>query len=203
MLLNNIENKVKLLTTFVIVVCVCCTAVSAFSILAASYLVVDGNKKIFEITAMPATDLSLESSEISEAEIYSHIETFHGYFFNLVPDNKSIESSRVQFMYRADESALAQYNTLKEMGLYKNIASSGTFLNVFPDSINLNHEKMEFDFYGRLRVENKKGIEMRNLVTTGSLRRVPKTINNPHGLLIYNWRITNNDQLHYQSKSNL
>ena len=43
---------------------------------------------------------------------------------------------------------------------------------------------------------------MRELVTEGALKRVPRTENNPHGLLIVNWRTILNKDLDQRTKSN-
>ena len=47
---------------------------------------------------------------------------------------------------------------------------------------------MEFMYYGKQRIERRTSILTRELVTAGQLKRVPRTDNNPHGLLITNWR---------------
>lgn len=45
-------------------------------------------------------------------------------------------------------------------------------------------------------------ILMRELVTEGALKRVPRTENNPHGLLIVNWRTILNKDLDQRTKPN-
>lgn len=53
---------------------------------------------------------------------------------------------------------------------------------------------MSFIYYGRQRIERRTSVLMRELVTEGFVKRVPRTENNPHGLLIVNWRtILNKD----------
>ena len=42
----------------------------------------------------------------------------------------------------------------------------------------------------------------RELVTAGQLKRVPRTDNNPHGLLIVNWRTLLNKDIDQKTKSN-
>jgi hypothetical protein len=39
-------------------------------------------------------------------------------------------------------------------------------------------------------------------VTEGSVKRVPRTENNPHGLLIVNWRTIINKDIDQRTKSN-
>ena len=52
-----------------------------------------------------------------------------------------------------------------------------------------------------LSEEEKKRL-MRELVTAGQLKRVPRTDNNPHGLLIVNWRTLLNKDIEQKTKSN-
>ena len=77
---------------------------------------------------------------------------------------------------------------LKEKGFYSNIMGTSAVFSIFCDSIKFNEETLEFTYYGRQRIERRTSILMRELVTAGQLKRVPRTDNNPHGLLITNWR---------------
>ena len=52
------------------------------------------------------------------------------------------------------------------------------------------------------RIERRSNILMRELVTAGQLKRVPRTENNPHGLLIVNWRTLLNKDIEQKTKSN-
>lgn len=66
----------------------------------------------------------------------------------------------------------------------------------------LRKKNMEFTYYGRQRIERRSNILMRELVTAGQLKRVPRTDNNPHGLLIVNWRTLLNKDIEQKTKSN-
>lgn len=135
-------------------------------------------------------------------EINRYMEIFHHYFFTLAPDDKYIRYSMEKAMYLVDETGLAQYNTLKEKGFYNNIMGTSAVFSIFCDSIKFNKEKMEFTYYGRQRIERRSNILMRELVTAGQVKRVPRTENNPHGLLITNWRTLLNKDIEQKSKSN-
>ena len=54
----------------------------------------------------------------------------------------------------------------------------------------------------RQRIERRSNILMRELVTAGQLKRVPRTENNPHGLLIVNWRTLLNKDIEQKTKIN-
>ena len=61
---------------------------------------------------------------------------------------------------------------------------------------------MEFMYYGQQRIERRTSILTRELVTAGQLKRVPRTDNNPHGLLITNWRTLMNKDIEQKNKMN-
>ena len=140
--------------------------------------------------------------ETLDVEAKSHVEMFHHYFFTLAPDDKYIKYSMEKAMYLVDETGLAQYNTLKEKGFYSNILGTSAVFSIFCDSIKFNKEKMEFTYYGRQRIERRSNILTRELVTAGQLKRVPRTDNNPHGLLIVNWRTLINKDIEQKTKNN-
>ena len=120
---------------------------------------------------------------------------FHHYFFTLAPDDKYIRYTMEKAMYLVDETGLAQYNTLKEKGFYSNILGTSAVFSIFCDSIRFDAAKMEFTYYGRQRIERRSNI-------AGQLKRVPRTENNPHGLLIVNWRTLLNKDIEQKTKNN-
>ena len=121
--------------------------------------------------------------------------------WKLAPDDKYITYTMDKAMYLVDETGLAQYNALKEKGFYANIMGTSAITCIYCDSINFNKETMEFKYYGRQRIERRTNILIRQLITEGKLKRVPRTENNPHGLLITNWRTLLNKDLESRAKS--
>ena len=134
--------------------------------------------------------------------IHRYMENFHHLFFTLAPDDKYIKYTMDKAMYLVDETGLAQYNTLKERGFYNNIMGTSAVFSIYCDSINFDPQKMEFKYYGRQRIERRTSILTRELVTAGQLKRVPRTDNNPHGLLIVNWRTLLNKDIEQKTKNN-
>lgn len=203
MVIKNLENKVKLVTIVCVAVVVGCIIISLSSIMAATRMVMDSQKKIYVLDGnVPILVSRTTMEETLDVEARSHVEMFHHYFFTLAPDDKYINYTMEKAMYLVDESGLAQYNTLKEKGFYSNIMGSSAVFSIFCDSIRLDMDKMEFTYYGRQRIERRSNILMRELVTAGSLKRVPRTDNNPHGLLIMNWRTLLNRDIEQKNKSN-
>lgn len=203
MVIKNLENKIKLVTIICTCVIVGCVIISVSSIMAATSMVVDAQKKIYVLDGnVPILVNRTTMEETLDVEAKSHVEMFHHYFFTMAPDDKYIKYTIEKAMYLVDESGLAQYNTLKEKGFYSNIMGSSAVFSIFCDSINIDTEKMEFTYYGRQRIERRSNILMRELVTAGTLKRVPRTDNNPHGLLITNWRTLLNKDIEQKNKSN-
>ena len=200
--LKKLENKIKLviITSLFLTGCV---VISLGSLFVARGMVADAHKKIYVLDGtVPILVKQTTMDETFEVEAKSHVEMFHNLFFTLAPDDKYIDYTIKKAMYLIDESGLAQYNALKEKGFYNNIIGTSTICSIFCDSIKLDKQKMAFTYYGRQRIERRTSILMRQLVTAGSLRRVPRTENNPHGFIIFGWRTLVNKDLSENQKTN-
>lgn len=203
MVIKNLENKIKLVTIVCCVFLAGCMVISMSSIWTARSMVADAQKKIYVLDGtVPVLVERTTMDETLDVEAKSHIERFHHLFFTLAPDDKYIKYTMDKAMYLVDETGLAQYNTLKEKGFYNNIMGTSAVFSIYCDSINFDPQKMEFKYYGRQRIERRTSILTRELVTAGQLKRVPRTDNNPHGLLIVNWRTLLNKDIEQKTKNN-
>lgn len=202
MVIKNLENKIKLVTIVCCVFLAGCVVISMSSIWTARSMVADAQKKIYVLDGtVPVLVERTTMDETLDVEAKSHIERFHHLFFTLAPDDKYIKYTMDKAMYLVDETGLAQYNTLKEKGFYNNIMGTSAVFSIYCDSINFDPQKMEFKYYGRQRIERRTSILTRELVTAGQLKRVPRTDNNPHGLLIVNWRTLLNKDIEQKTKN--
>lgn len=200
--LKNVENKIKLVLVISILFLIGCIIVSLGSIIIAKGMVEDAHKKVYVLDGtVPILVKQTTMEETLGVEAKSDIEMFHQFFFTLAPDDKYIKYTMEKAMYLVDETGMAQYNALKEKGFYNNIIGTSTVCSIYCDSIKLNTDSLTFVYYGRQRIERRTSILMRKLVTAGSLCRVPRTENNPHGLLITNWRTIVNQDLEERKKS--
>ena len=203
MVIKNLENKIKLVGIICTFFLTGCIIISLGSIWTARSMVVDAQQKIYVLDGnVPVLVERTTMDETLDVEAKSHVERFHHLFFTLAPDDKYINYTMSKAMYLVDETGLAQYNTLKEKGFYNNIMGTSAVFSIFCDSISFDQEKMEFTYYGRQRIERRTNILTRELVTAGRLKRVPRTENNPHGLLITNWRTLLNKDLEQKTKVN-
>lgn len=203
MVIKNLENKIKLVTIICGIFLIGCIIISISSIWTARSMVVDAQQKIYVLDSnVPILVRRTTMEETLDVEAKSHVEMFHHYFFTLAPDDKYIKYTLDKAMYLVDETGLAQYNTLREKGFYNNIMGTSAVFSIFCDSIKMDKEKMEFTYYGHQRIERRTSILTRELVTAGQLKRVPRTENNPHGLLIVNWRTLLNKDVEQKTKNN-
>ncbi|MDY3936648.1 MAG: conjugative transposon protein TraK [Prevotella sp.] len=201
--LKKLENKIKLVLIISSLFLTGCIVISLGSLFVARGMVADAHKKIYVLDGtVPILVKQTSMEETLDVEAKSHVEMFHNFFFTLAPDDKYIEYTIKKAMYLIDESGLAQYNALKEKGFYNNIIGTSTICSIFCDSIKLDKQKLTFTYYGRQRIERRTSILTRQLVTAGSLRRTPRTENNPHGFIIFGWRTLMNKDLSENQKSN-
>lgn len=202
MVIKNLENKIKLTMIVSLMFMTGCIIISVIALFTAKGMVDDAHKKVYVLDSnhVPIMVSQNDMSETLDVEAKSHIELFHHLFFTLAPDDKYIKYTMDKAMYLVDETGLAQYNALKEKGFYNNIMGTSAVFSIFCDSIDFDKEKMHFTYYGRQRIERRTNILMRELITAGDLKRVPRTENNPHGLMITNWRTLLNKDLEQRKK---
>ena len=202
MVIKNLENKIKLVMIVSCLFMVGCMIISLGSIFTAKGMVDDAHKKVYVLDGnVPILVQRTTMDETLDVEAKSHVELFHHLFFTLAPDDKYINYTMEKAMYLVDETGLAQFNALKEKGFYNNIMGTSAVFSIFCDSITFDKQQMTFTYYGRQRIERRTNILMRKLVTAGELKRVPRTENNPHGLLITNWRTLLNQDLEQKQKT--
>lgn len=200
--MKNYENKIKLVLIVSTLVIISCVVISLGSLFVAKGMVDDAHKKIYVLDGtVPILVSQTTMDETLDVEAKSHVEMFHHLFFSLAPDQNYIDYTIEKAMNLADETALAQYNALREKGFYNEIIGTSSVLSIFCDSINFNSKTMEFKYYGRQRLERRTMILMRKIVTAGRLERTPRTDNNPHGLIIRDWRTLLNEDIERREKT--
>ena len=203
MVLKKIEDKIKLVAIVCGLFLVGCVVISLGSLFTAKMMVDDAHKQIYVLDGNVPILVKQTPTEVTlDIEAKADVEMFHHLFFTLAPDDKYIKYTIDKAMYLVDETGQAQYNALKEKGFYSNIMGTNMLFSIFCDSIHFNKDSLSFVYYGRQRIERRSTILWRQLVTAGQLKRVPRTENNPYGLLIINWRTLLNKDLEERKKSN-
>ncbi|HVY75279.1 MAG TPA: conjugative transposon protein TraK [Puia sp.] len=196
MIIKNIEAKIRLATIVAIgslvtaIIIVGCNCFYAFRI------VTNAQKSIYILNnniPIQATQTDVQMNR--PAEYRAHVDLFHSLFFSLTPDDKYMEYEMKKAMYLVDESGMQQYNDLKENGFFNSILSSSSVLTLQTDSIVLDMPKKYFRYYGKLKIDRRSSTVVRSLVTEGYLKDSPRSDNNPHGVLITNWKTLENKDL--------
>lgn len=175
-----------------------CTVICGFTVWRCVTLVTEERQQIYILDGdIPflAERAKLESNFIMEAK--AHIQLFHQYFFNLPPDNDYIKWTVGKAMYMADGTALKQKQALDENGFYSDIISSSAVCTIICDSIQFDEHTRKFNYYGTQIIKRRTRDLRRSMLTTGTIENVPRTQNNPHGLIITNWRTLENKDLDY------
>jgi conjugative transposon TraK protein len=90
-----------------------------------------------------------------------------------------------------------QYRSFKENNVYNQVIASDISMTIKTDSIRLDFSSYPYTFwyYGKQKIVRTSNITLRNLETTGRLRNISRTDNNPHGFLIEGWRIVDNNDI--------
>ncbi|QEM07233.1 conjugative transposon protein TraK [Mucilaginibacter rubeus] len=196
MIIKNIESKVRL-ATFVaagsFVAALIIVAINSFS---AYKMVSNAQKTIYILdNNVPILARQTDMQMNRPAEYRAHVDLFHSLFFSLTPDDNYMEYQMKKAMYLVDESGMRQYNDLKENGFFNSILSSSSVLTLQTDSIAVDMPKHYFRFYGKLKIDRRSSTVIRSLITEGYLKDIPRSDNNPHGVLITNWKTLENKDL--------
>ncbi len=196
-LIEFLDQRRKWDTFVVIAVILASIVLCLFVFLTSLNMVQEERKKIYVLDGMaiPYTASQTGADVNLDVEAKAHVALFHQLFFTLAPDEKYINYNIEKAMYLIDESGLLQKNTLEEKGFYQNIMSASANFSIMTDSIQFDNESMKFTYYGRQRISRPSSILYRELVTVGKIIRTKRTENNPHGLLITNYRTVRNKDL--------
>ncbi len=202
MIIKNIEAKIRLATwvafgSFITAI-ILTIIVSAY----ASRQVADARKSIYILNNnVPLQAIQTDMRLNRPAEYRANVDLFHSLFFSLTPDDHYIEYQMKKAMYLVDQSGMEEYNDLKENGFFNAILSSSSVLTLQTDSIALDMPKHYFRYYGKLKIDRRSSTVLRSLITEGYLKDIPRSDNNPHGVLIINWKILENKDLQNVQKN--
>ncbi|QKJ28375.1 conjugative transposon protein TraK [Mucilaginibacter mali] len=202
MIVKNIEAKIRLATwvtvgsflTSIVLSAICCSY--------AYWQVSDARKSIYILSnGIPLQANQTDMQVNRPSEYRADIDLFHALFFSLTPDDKYIEYQLKKAMYLVDESGADQVNNLKENGFFNSVLSSSSVITLQTDSISLDMTKRYFRYYGKLKIDRRSSTVIRSLITEGYLKDIPRSDNNPHGVLIMNWKTLENKDLENVQKN--
>ena len=195
----DIQQKFRFIVYVLLVISISLTLLSAWVFFRSADMVEKSRQKIYVLDNGKSLLLALREDIIENrnAEAKDHVKRFHELFFTLEPDKAYIENNVREALFLSDQSATDQYRSFKENNLYNQVIASDISMTLLTDSVHVDFSAYpyRFSFYGRQKIVRKSNYTIRNLETTGKLRNISRTDNNPHGFLIENWRITDNTDL--------
>jgi len=202
MIIKNIEAKIRLATLIAVGCIVMAIIIVGINSLYAYRMVTNAQKSIYILDGnIPILARQTDAQMNRPAEYRAHVNLFHSLFFSLTPDDKYMEYQMKKAMYLVDESGMKQYNNLKENGFFNSILSSSSVLTLQTDSIMLDSRRSYFRYYGKLKIDRRSSTVVRSLITEGYLKEIPRSDNNPHGVLITNWKTLENKDLQDVAKN--
>jgi len=204
MIIKNIESKIRLASFVSIGSLLLAFFVSIAVSFYAYKQVVSARKSIYILdNNVPILAKQTDVQMNRPAEYKAHIDLFHSIFFSLTPDDRFIEYQMKRAMYLIDESGARQYNDLKEKGYFSSVLSSSSVLTLQTDSIVLDLPHLYFRYYGRQKIDRRSVTVSRSLITEGYLKDMPRSENNPHGVLITGWKTIENKDIENVQKNSL
>ena len=196
MLIESLEKKTKLAMVTVMLALGASTVICAACFYFCTSLVREQQSQVYVLDGTIPFMAERSKNEMTfNIEAKAHIQLFHQYFFDLSPDDEYLKWTFSKAMYLADESALRQKQAIEETGFYSQLLSSSAVETIICDSIHLNEQEMSFIYYGTQMIKRRTSSIKRSITTVGKLHNVPRTQNNPHGLMITNWRTLENKDL--------
>lgn len=200
-LIQDIESKVKLTKTLSLGILGLAMVLVIGGFYFAYKFIDSQNKNIYILdNGVPVMAIRVDATLNRPVERKAHIDGFHKTFFTIIPDKGFIDTQIGKALNLIDESGMREYVNLKEKGLYTQILSSNTILSISTDSIAVNQAQDEFTYYGKQVIERRTQRIIRRLITKGNIKDIPRSNNNPHGVLIYNWRTLDNSDIEITEK---
>lgn len=195
--LMNIESSFKLIRLFAIVFVCSCTVITVYSVWSSYSYAEAQRQKIYVLDQGKSLILAL-SQDLSQnrpVEAKDHIIRFHELFFTLSPDKNAIEYNINRALALSDKSVFTIYKDLVESGYFNRIISGNVTQRIWVDSIscNFNNYPYEAMVYARHHIIRETTVTERTLVTTCRLRNTSRSDNNPHGFILENFIIKENE----------
>ena len=123
-------------------------------------------------------------------EISEHLSSFHTYFYNLSPNPETIDERIDMALALADRSAQLLDNRRRETQFYTSLVTNTMVEEIFIDSTVVNTAVIPYRArtYGRLYLTRSTNVTRYDFVSSCQLIKTDRTRQNPHGLMIENFK---------------
>ncbi|MDR1898285.1 MAG: conjugative transposon protein TraK [Prevotellaceae bacterium] len=197
--LKNIETAFQLTRLLAIIVLIVCGVVIIYVKYSSDKMIAKEREKIYVLDKGKSLMLALsqDMSQNRPAEAHNHVRMFHELFFTLSPDNSALNHNIQRALYLADRSAYDLFNDIKEEGYYRRLISANILQRIQVDSIKFNFENYPYEAntYAQQFITRGSNVTTRNLITTCYLENTGRSENNPHGFLIIEFKVIENQEL--------
>ena len=203
MLVKNIEQKIKINRTISLASIFFAVLIVIVGFVFAYKLIEDSRKSLYVIdNGVPILVKQTDELLNRPVEYRSQVELFHRLFFTLAPDDRYIKENVEKSLYLIDDSGKKEYTNLRKKGFYNQLISGNSLVTVRNDSIKMDLPNKKFIYYGTQMINRKNSLIIRKLITEGDFEDMIRSPNNPHGVLLRNWRILDNSEITNKAKSN-
>lgn len=195
---NNLERSFQHIRTFSICFFAGNLLLLAFGIYQFTTLIEHKDQRIYILQGDQVLHAEAAGRDTKlEVQLRAHVKSFHQLFFSLDPDEKVIKSNLSSALYLADASAQHEYNNLQESGYYSGIIAGNISQKIHVDSVWLDTKVSPYLFrcYATQEITRSSSKVLRSLISTGQLRPVSQSDNNPHGYLIERWSVLDNKDI--------
>lgn len=197
--LNNIAKTFSFARTLSLVTIALCV-VFCITVCAMSYKkIAEERKKIYVLDEGRSLIMALSQDLTTNrpVEARDHVRMFHEFFFSLSPDNEAIKYNIGRAIELADRSAYNYYMDLAESGYYRRLIRSNMIQIIHIDSIvgDFNTYPYHIDTYATQSITRESMTLQRSLVTSCELINTARSDKNPHGFLLRDFRIINNQDI--------
>jgi len=205
-ILRNIDKSINIIKIFCGFVLLASFIFSSYVYYTSLKIIEENSNRVYLLNEGNILELlkSRDTDNNVSAEIKNHVSMFHEFFFNLDPDPKDIKTRINKALHLIDESGKLLESERTESRYYHKMIEGSISSRINIDSILVskenNSEKFYVKVYGQQKLERTTKIILRNVVADCHLRKIGRTDNNPHGFLIENYQILNNQIIHEKSK---
>lgn len=197
--LDNIETCFKKVRMYAIIFALFCFCVVVYALYCAYNFANRQSERIYVLDNGKSLMLAL-SQDINTnrpVEIREHVRRFHELFFTLAPDKSAIDDHMNRAFALCDKSAYTIYKDLAEKSYYNKIISGNVNQRVVIDSLicDFDHYPYRVTTHARQLIIRHSNITNRSLITTCELINTVRSDKNPHGLMMENFLIVENEDI--------
>ncbi len=197
--LKNIESSFKQIRLYSIIFLSACVVLVGYSVWSSYNFAQKQREKIYVLDQGKSLMLAL-SQDLAQnrpVEAREHVKRFHELFFTLAPDKAAIEGNITRALLLADKSAFYHYNDFAEKGYYNRIISGNINQLIEVDSIACNFDSHPYTIrtFAKQMIIRESNVTERSLITTCQLQNSVRSDNNPHGFIIENFTINENQDI--------